>query len=214
MDFITLARLPDSGIVTEAAALVQRASDARIFNHTLRTHYLATRYASRFEVEYDREQLALAALFHDIGLSPEHYTDDHAFIFRSLETLKGFLLERGYDPTRIPATMQAIDWHFNVLPRWDLGEVAGLLQIGAWMDVTGLRCWSIFEYYRESKKLFSKRGFFLHFQGCLFGQLVSPARALGLIAPGRHLPEGHYRCDTVDAPSDPGAAEVLRSSRL
>lgn len=196
MKAIQFAAMPDSALVTDAAELVRGICNDKIFNHSLRTHYLAVQYAARYKKSFDPEQLALACLFHDTGLMPDCYSPDRSFIFNSSQALKDYAIGRSVDPQKIDAAMQAIDWHFHVLPRWDLGEVAGLLQVGAWMDVTGLRCWRVFDAYRRSKKLFDKRGFFLYFNACLARQLIAPKRALGLLAPGRNLPAQHYCCDS------------------
>ncbi len=66
----TSARMPDGSVVSEAAALVRAALDDHLWNHTLRTHLLAVGWAERFDVRFDREQLALACLFHDLGMVP------------------------------------------------------------------------------------------------------------------------------------------------
>ena len=197
MEPTLLSGMPDSAIIREAATFVRRVCNDKIFNHSLRTHYLAVQYAARFGIATDREQLALACLFHDTGLMPGHYTADRSFTFNSSRALREFLSARAYPPQKIHSAMEAIDWHFHVLPRWDLGETAGLLQVGAWMDVTGLRSWSMFREYRRSRRLFEKAGFFLHFNACVLNQLISPKRAIGLLAPARCVPPGHYCGDEL-----------------
>ena len=37
----------------------------------------------------------------------------------------------------------------QMLPKWQKGPTVGLLQVGAWMDVTGLRQWSVSREARE-----------------------------------------------------------------
>jgi len=191
------AMLPDTSIVMEASKILFSANDEIIYNHTLRSHYLAAKYAAVNSINYDAEQLALACLFHDFGLTEAYYSPEHAFVFNSSNALKGFLTEKGYAFDKIQPMMEAIDCHFEILPKWELGEVAGLLQIGAWMDVTGLRSWNLPGERRKARKEFRAKGFFLHFNGCLFHQLCSPKRALGLILPEANIPHNHYQCKST-----------------
>lgn len=195
MDALLRAQMPDTRLIAEAGALARAAFDDRLFHHTLRTHFLALRYAERFGVRCDREQLALACLFHDLGLVAPHYRADRAFTYSSSAAMKDFLLQRGWEPERVRPAMEAIDFHMQLLPRWELGETAGLLQVGAWMDVTGLRSWRVPGAVKQARAQFRRGSFFWQFNVCLTGQLLSPTRALGLLAPSGREPAGHYCCD-------------------
>lgn len=193
------ARMPDSATVAEAASLVREAFDDALWNHTLRTHLLAVGWAERSVLRFDPEQLALACLFHDLGMVAPWRDPSHAFTFAGSRALRGFLQERGWEPRRIEAAMQAIDFHMQLQPRWDLGETAGLLQVAAWMDVTGLRGRHLPEVVKEARRRFDRSGFFLHFNACLLRELASPRRALGLLLPERFAPPRH-RCGDADEP--------------
>lgn len=188
---VAAARMPDSGTVTEAAALVRAALDDALWNHTLRTHLLAVGYAERFGRHRDPEQLALACLFHDLGLALPHRDPSHAFTFAGSRALREFLEARGWEPRRIEPAMQAIDFHMQLRPRWDLGESAGLLQVAAWMDVTGLRGWLLPEVVGEARRRFDRSGFVPRFNARLLRELASPRRAFGLLAPTRCAPANH-----------------------
>lgn len=196
------ARMPDSATVTEAAALVRSAFDDPLWNHTLRTHLLAVGWAERFDHRFDREQLALACLFHDLGMVSPRRDPAHAFTFAGSRALRDFLQERGWDLDRIEPAMQAIDFHMQLRPRWDLGATAGLLQVAAWMDVTGLRGRRLPEVVREARRRFDRGGFFLRFNACVLREIASPRRTLGLLLPGRFAPPGHPR----------GGADELRGT--
>ncbi len=195
MDALLRAQMPDTCAVAEAGALARAAFDDRLFHHTLRTYFLALRYAERFGLRCDREQLAMACLFHDLGLVAPHYRAEQAFTHSSSAAMKSFLLERGWAAERVLPAMQAIDFHMQLLPRWELGETAGLLQVGAWMDVTGLRSWRVPGAVKQARAQFRRGSFFWQFNACLAGQLASPKRALGLLAPQGREPRGHYCCD-------------------
>ncbi len=184
--------LPDTSIVKDAIDLLGLAADSHIYNHSLRTHYLASKFAEKNKMNVDKEQLALACLFHDIGLCEHYYSPHSAFVFNSSESLKDFLIEKDYPKSRIRPMMEAIDFHFSITPKWSLGDVAGLLQIGAWMDVTGIRTWALPGERKRARALFNDDGFFLKFNVCLIKQLLSPKRAVGIVSPQMVLPQGHY----------------------
>lgn len=190
------ARMPDSATVTEAVALVRASFDDTLWNHTLRTHLLAAGWAERIGVRFDREQLALACLFHDLGMVPPQRDPAHAFTFAGSRALRDFLHPRGWETRRIEAAAQAIDFHMQLRPRWDLGEVAGLLQVAAWMDVTWLRSRQLREVVEEARRRFDRTGFMLRFNACLLRELASPRRALGLLSPTRWGPPSDARVET------------------
>lgn len=182
------ARMPDSATVSEAASIVRAAFDDTLWNHTLRTHLLAVGWAERFDLRFEPEQLALACLFHDLGMVPPWRDPAHAFTFAGSHALRDFLEERGWEPRRIEAAMRAIDFHMQLRPRWDLGGTAGLLQVAAWMDVTGLRSRRLPAVVKEARRRFDRSGFFLRFNACVLRELASPRRALGLLFPERFAP--------------------------
>ena len=94
---------------------------------------------------------------------------------------------------RINAMMEAIDFHFQFLPRWDKGEVAGLLQIGAHMDVIGKNSQMIdLNKRREILTQYPKNFFFLEFNLCLFKSISSFSSLIGLFFPETYFSHNHY----------------------
>lgn len=185
--------MPRTAVVEDACSLVRAAFDDALWNHTMRTHLLAVGWAESRDIHFDPEQLALACLFHDLGMVPPRRDPARAFTYAGSRALRGFLESRGWESHRILPAMQAIDFHMQLRPRWDLGETAGLLQVAAWMDVTGLRSWSLPQVVAQARHRFERGGFFLRFNACLVRECSSPRRALGLLAPGRFAPPDH-RC--------------------
>ncbi|MBS2028245.1 MAG: HD domain-containing protein [Deltaproteobacteria bacterium] len=128
--------LPDTLPVKKARALLEQAAPALIVAHTLRTFHLARAVGHKRALDFDEEGLALAALFHDLGLCEGHRVSGKPFPIASSRLLRAELTGQIPDE-RIGAMADAVEQHMQFFPRWSMGPVAGLLQIGAWMDVTG-----------------------------------------------------------------------------
>jgi len=128
--------LPDTTPVKKARALLEKAAPSPIVAHTLRTFHLANAVGKKRALDFDEEGLALAALFHDLGLCEGHRVPGKPFPIASSGLLRAELAGQIPDE-RIGAMADAIEQHMQFFPRWSMGPIAGLLQIGAWMDVTG-----------------------------------------------------------------------------
>ena len=94
-------------------------------------------------------------------------------------------MARDVPAARIGPLVDAIDLHMQLLPRWSRGNVAGLLQVGAWMDVTMLRRWSIREEARAIARVHPRAGLDLEFPRRLLGTLTSFGACAGLLLPER-----------------------------
>ncbi len=189
-----LRKKPDTPIIREATSIVKAAVSQNIFHHSMRTYQLGAEYAEKVKVNYASEELLLSALFHDIGLFSPYQVDGKPFQIASSLALKNFLLnEKKIPPQRINAMMEAIDFHFQFLPRWDKGEVAGLLQIGAHMDVIGKNSQMIdLNKRREILAQYPKNFFFLEFNICLFKSFSSISSLLGIFFPENYFGHNHY----------------------
>jgi len=130
--------LPDTPLVQEATRFAQAALTPSIQRHSQRTFLLGRAYARARAIAFDEEDLLLAALFHDLGLTDTFADSRKAFTEIGAGLLEEFLTQRG-DPRRGQLLGEAIDFHMQLLPRWSKGPVVGLLQVGAWMDVSRLR---------------------------------------------------------------------------
>ena len=173
--------LPDTKLVSEARAVAEAALDGRLLAHSLRAFSLGRAYAHVRAIDFDEEGLCLAALFHDLGLVPGRRDPRQPFTASSSRQLGDFLRQQDA-AARAPALQDAIDYHMQLLPRWPRGPVAGLLQIGAWMDVTGLRRWTIRKDARAIEAQWPRAGFGqLQFMRQLVGTFTSVAACTGLM---------------------------------
>jgi hypothetical protein len=179
------APCPDTNLGREGRAIVSTVLSPAVLNHSLRAFLLGQAYAHRFGVDFDDEGLYLAALFHDLGLFPGHRAPGQAFQLASSRELKSFLEAHNVPAARIRSLGEAIDFHMQLLPRWSRGNVAGLMQVGAWMDVTMLRRWSVRKEARAVAHAYPREGIDLEFPRRLLGTFTSLGACAGLLLPER-----------------------------
>lgn len=183
--------LPDTALVTEAKQLVSAALEDAVIRHSHRAFHLGKAYAAKNAITFDEEDLALAALFHDIGLAAGHRPPKVAFTLAGSRALARFLEEHDVPRARIAPLVDAIDFHMQLFPRWSKDPVAGLLQVGAWMDVTGLRRGSIAERAKEIEDAIPAGDFREGFNRRLLQTIDGAAACLGLVLPTVFRP--HFR---------------------
>ena len=172
--------LPDTALVREALEVARRALPAPIVDHSVRTYLLAAAYAKATRRAHDDEGLCLAAIFHDVGLADKTLP----FTYASGAALARFLEGRA-PRARVTALRDAILFHMQLFPRWSKGEVAGLLQIGAWMDATGLRRGRIAEEAARIEAEYPRGAFRRELRKRLLPSILSPAACLGLVFPAK-----------------------------
>src|SRR5687767_4338499 len=126
-----MRELPDTAAVKSARAIGERAAPSPILQHSLRAFLLASAYAEKKSSAFDEEGLALAALFHDLGLTPEFRDPSKPFAFASSKALRLYLMQRNVAADRIAVLCDAIEQHMQMLPRFSRGPEVGLLQVGA-----------------------------------------------------------------------------------
>lgn len=189
-----MKKVPDTPIINEALNIVKAALSDNIFNHSMRTYLYANEFAINRKSVYSEEELLLVALFHDIGFYAPYQIKGKPFQIGSSNSLKEFLLTcKQIKPERINAMMEAIDYHFQFRPRWDKGEIAGLLQVGAHLDVMGRKVKSIEKDKRHQiLKEYPKNYFFFEFNSCLIKSFTNFDSVRGLVNPEHCCGKNHY----------------------
>lgn len=177
---------PDTALAREARKIIEAAEPVPIFNHSLRAFLLGRSYAKAKKIAFDEEALYLSALFHDLGLCEGHRAPARAFTFASSAAMRDHLVRHKVEPRRITAMTEAIEFHFQLLPNWSKGEVAGLMQVGAHMDVTGMRRWAIGREAKAEAASLPRAGFFMEFNRCMLRSTRSWAALMGLMLPERY----------------------------
>lgn len=186
--------IPDTKIITEASKIVKAAVSENIWNHSFRTFLYADEFGFSKELQYSTEDLMLVALFHDIGLYEPYLIRGKSFQVGSSTALKEFLLSQKQVPKeKINPMMEAIDFHFQFKPRWDKGNLAGLLQVGAHMDVLGTKKSHLPKNIRnEIKRAYPKDSFFLEFNTCLMKSISGFKSISGILCPHTCQDPNHY----------------------
>ena len=174
--------LPDTSLVKEARALLEAAGERVLIDHSLRTFAFGRAWGRNQGRAFDDEDLCLAALFHDFGLTAKYRTTAEAFTVQSARELRR-ALEGRVEPQRLSAMAEAILFHMQLFPHFSRGNVVGLLQIGAWMDVMGLRSGSLRDTAAEIQQAFPTKLPLSTFNKLLLASLRSPRACLQLLRP-------------------------------
>jgi HD domain len=155
---------PDSSIARDAAAAARDLLTPAVLNHSHRAYAWGTAIAALHEIEFDRELLYVAAMFHDTGLpSPVPNVD---FTVRSAELAREFTNGHGVPPGGRELVANAIAMHHTPGVDPDCGAEAFLLSAGAGVDVFGLRSDEVPDALRRSVvREFPRLGFKREFSG-------------------------------------------------
>jgi hypothetical protein len=129
--------IPDSPLVREATELVRAASDDLLFNHSRRAYLWGMLHGSRLGLEPDPELLYVAAMFHDLGLTPNFRRTDQRFELDGADAARTFLLEHDYSHDEAQRDWLAVALHTTrEIPDRLEPEIA-LLIAGVATDVVG-----------------------------------------------------------------------------
>jgi hypothetical protein len=155
-----------------------------MLRHSIRTYLLAEAYANAERIAFDREGLAVVSLLHDIALFPPYCNSHRPFPFNSSRVLLT-LLDRHHVPaSRSGALVDAIDFHFQLWPHWQAGPEAGLLHVGAYMDVVGFRRRRVRKLAAAIEQTYPREGMTWPVIASVLGCLGRPVAFFGLFAPG------------------------------
>jgi hypothetical protein len=179
MSEASIVELPDTQLCREGLALARAALPQAIVDHSIRTFLLGRAYAKRRALSFDEEDLALGAIFHDLGLT-KRKESRAPFTRRSSEELREFLGTRGVLDERAQTIAEAIDFHMQLFPRWSRGNVVGLLQVGAWMDLARLRRFGVRREARIIERAYPRGGVDLAFYPLLARTFSGLESVLGL----------------------------------
>ena len=131
---------PSSAICEAAEALLDRSSDPWLVNHCLRAFVFGTVLGRRDGRNPDSEQLYIACLLHDLGITEAYFSaPDECFALAGAEHAKAFLISEGARSELCEAVAEAICLHINVALPSSCGDEAHLLRAGTALDVIGQR---------------------------------------------------------------------------
>ncbi|MFJ3787366.1 HD domain-containing protein [Kitasatospora sp. NPDC090091] len=131
-------KIPDSRLATEATELVRDASTDLLYHHSRRVYLFGALQGRRRGLAFDAELLYLAAMFHDLGLAPEHRASGRRFEVDGAEAAAAFLRTHQVDEQRVRLVWEAIALHTTPgIPEFLEPEIA-LTTAGVELDVLGI----------------------------------------------------------------------------
>ena len=130
--------VPDSKLAREARELVRETEPALLFNHSSRVYYFASLAGKGRGVKFDPELLYVAAMLHDMGLTPRYSSNSDRFEVDGANTARAFLLQHNISQPEIDTVWTAIALHTTPgIPQY-MHPVVALLTNGVEMDVLGI----------------------------------------------------------------------------
>lgn len=146
--------IPDSQLARDITEVVRDTESTLLFNHSSRVYYWAAltgqRLGLRQGVDYDAELLYAGAMFHDMGLTPQHGSADKRFEVDGANAAAAFLRSRGIDQRDIDTVWTAIALHTTPgIPEF-MHPVVALVTTGVEMDVLGIRYDEFSDDHREA----------------------------------------------------------------
>jgi HD domain len=130
--------IPDSKLAREATELVRDTESSLLFNHSTRVYYFGSLAGKKRELKFDQELLYIAAMFHDMGLTPPHSSKSDRFEVDAANAARVFLRQQNIAQQDIDTVWTAIALHTTPgIPRY-MHPVVALLTNGVEMDVLGI----------------------------------------------------------------------------
>ena len=136
VDLDTL-RWPDSVLARNAEEYAREELSPHVLQHSYRTFLFGLALAWIDAKTVDTELVYVASLLHDLNL--EHPTPGRCFAVVGAERAEAFALHHHTSPERAEAIAAAIAGHITIGVAGDLGDPAGFVSAGAFVDVAGAR---------------------------------------------------------------------------
>jgi HD superfamily phosphodiesterase len=143
-------RIPDSKLAREIMELVRDIEPPLLFHHSSRVYYWGALAGRHRGLEFDRELLYAAAMFHDVGLTPAYSSAHERFEVDGANAAREFLRSHGIVQSDIDTVWTAIALHTTPGIPQHMHPVVALVTAGVEMDVLGLAYAKYSDAERES----------------------------------------------------------------
>lgn len=135
---ISGVELPDSKLAREVTELVRDTQTPLLFNHSSRVYYFGSLAGKRRGLKCDPELLYAAAMFHDMGLTPQYSSKTERFEVDGANTARDFLREHHISERDIEMVWTSIALHTTPGIPQHMHPAIALLTAGVEMDVLGI----------------------------------------------------------------------------
>jgi hypothetical protein len=132
------AVIPDSKLAKAITEYIRENETELLFNHSSRVYHFGALAGLRRGLTFDRELLYAGAMFHDIGLMPDHSSQVERFEVDGAITARNFLRSHGIPEEDAYTVWTAIALHTTPGVPQHMHPVVALVTAGVEMDVLGL----------------------------------------------------------------------------
>lgn len=128
----------DSRLSREITEYIRDNETELLFNHSSRVYHFGALAGVHRGLKFDRELLYAGAMFHDIGLMPDHSSKNERFEVDSAHAARDFLESHGISEQDAYTVWTAIALHTTPGVPQHMHPVVALVTAGVEMDVLGL----------------------------------------------------------------------------
>lgn len=132
------AAIPDSKLARTITEFIRDRETELLFNHSSRVYHFGALAGLHRGLRFDRELLYAGAMFHDIGLMPNHSSKDERFEVDGAYAARDFLRSQGISEDDAYTVWTAIALHTTPGVPQHMHPVVALVTAGVEMDVLGL----------------------------------------------------------------------------
>ena len=130
--------IPDSALSRAITAFVRDTETELLFNHSSRVYQFGALAGLHRGLSFDRELLYAGAMFHDVGLMPDHSSAEERFEVDGANAARDFLEAHGVPEADVYTVWTAIALHTTPGIPVHMHPVVALVTAGVEMDVLGL----------------------------------------------------------------------------
>jgi hypothetical protein len=142
------AAIPDTRLTRAVTAFIRDTETALLFNHSSRVYHFGALAGVHRGLTFDRELLYTGAMFHDLGLMPDHASATERFEVDGAHAARDFLKGQGVSEDDAYTVWTAIALHTTPGVPVHMHPVVALVTAGVEMDVLGLT----YQEYSEQER--------------------------------------------------------------
>jgi HD superfamily phosphodiesterase len=130
--------IPDSKLAREITEVVRDTASPMLFHHSSRVYCFGALAGQHRGLKFDSELLYAGAMFHDMGLTPQHSSLNERFEVDGANAARNFLRGHAISEADIDTVWTAIALHTTPGIPPHMHPVVALVTAGVEMDVLGM----------------------------------------------------------------------------